>query len=330
MTSVNAASLLRALSVLAGKPVFDAAYTLAPLQGGTVGGVMKVTGTAKMGADILPFSLVVKTQDKWDRHGDPNCWRREYDLYQSGLADRFPPDLYLPRCLLLEEETAQTRIWMEFVEGATGSNHLHADELASCAERIGRFQANFHREGPRGLPFLQAFPAIRSSFDLWYTYIMSKTLATTIQGFPDNIRKLLLDYAAHAEEWLQAVDRLPDTLCQGDVHHDNLILRGQDVYLIDWDCAGYGRMGEDAVDVHMEAFVYSSRDTADLPRYRKRILDAYCTGARDRGVEIHLEDELVRAIFALAWGFRIAKIYLHSQNIVERRRCVDILQIMLA
>ncbi|MGE5579462.1 MAG: phosphotransferase family protein [Bacillota bacterium] len=50
--------------------------------------------------------------------------------------------------------------------------------------------------------------------------------------------------------WLDSIGNLPLTLCQGDVHHDNLIFRdapnGPDIYLIDWDSAGYGTMGDGA------------------------------------------------------------------------------------
>jgi thiamine kinase-like enzyme len=95
------------------------------------------------------------------------------------------------------------------------------------------------------------------------------TLGAEINDFPDELRNTLNDYATRAESLLDTLDKLPLTLCQGDLYHDNFIfkpgLNGTDIYVIDWDSAGYGRMGEDAVDVLMEAFVYSDRDVSLIP-----------------------------------------------------------------
>ena len=61
-----------------------------PLKGGTVGQVRLITGlTHTEDAGRQPFRLVEKTQQKWERPGDPDSWRREYDLYRSGLSDLF-------------------------------------------------------------------------------------------------------------------------------------------------------------------------------------------------------------------------------------------------
>ena len=332
MTEIGKPSLLKALEALLGIPVRDAAYSTEVLQGGTVGDVVKVSGTAETNAAACPFAMVVKTQRKWDRFGDPDCWRREYAIYRHGLADRLPRTIRLPKCCLLEEETEGTRIWMEHIQGKTGNEQLHAAELALAAERLGTFQAEFSRSGPRDLPYLRPFPAARSSFDLWWGR-MRKPLQTPINGFPEDLRHALSESAARAEALLRSLDALPVTLCQGDVHHDNLIFketaRGPEVYLIDWDSAGYGRMGEDAVDLLMEAFVYSSRDVSLLPDFRRRILQGYCAGVQKGGVPFEMEDALVRNVFVLAWGFRIADLYLYYKDEKPKARCVDLLRCML-
>ncbi len=183
------------------------------------------------------------------------------------------------------------------------------------------------------MPYLRSYPAARSRFDLWWGRVR-EPFGSGIDGFPEELRNTLLDYAGRASALLDSFDNLPLTLCQGDVHHDNLIFKnspdGVEVYLIDWDCAGYGRMGEDAVDALMEAFVYASRDVSLLPCFRKRIIAGYCRGARRSGVEVAMNGDLVRSIFALAWGFRIVSRYLYYRKEEStKRRCVEILQGML-
>ena len=332
MVDIRKSSLLSALSEMLETRVRDAEYATEVLQGGTVGDVRKISGTAFTEDGAKPFSLVLKNQRRWDRHGDPDCWRREYAIYKDGLDRRLFPSIRLPRCYLLEEGEESTYIWMEYIEGATGNRKLHASELALAAEKLGELQAEFHTSGQRDLPYLRSYPALRSSFDLWWGHV-GQPLGAEIDGFPDELRNTLNDYADRASALLDSLDDLPLTLCQGDFHHDNLFLKnapgGTEIYLIDWDSAGYGRMGEDAVDVLMEAFVYSSRDVSLLPDFRRRIIDGYCRGARNRGLDFTMSEELVRDIFALAWGFRIASAYVHYyKEEPPKRRCVEILQAM--
>ncbi|MGE5652742.1 MAG: aminoglycoside phosphotransferase family protein [Bacillota bacterium] len=329
---IEKTSLLRALSSMFGVNVSDAIFSVELLQGGTVGEVSKLSGEALTQEGHRPFELVMKNQRQWDRHGDPDCWRREYDLYKNGLDRELFPSIKLPRCYLLEEGDGVTRIWMEYVVGATGSTRLHATELALAAERLGELQADFHLNGQRDLTYLRGYPAVRSSFDLWMRR-MNELFADREDGFPNELRHILNDYAARATQSLSSLDDLPLTLCQGDVHHDNLILKegaaGPEVYLLDWDCAGYGRMGEDAVDILMEAFLYSDRDLSLLPSFRCRIIEGYCQGVRSQGVDFAMSDRLVREIFAYAWGFRIAAHYLHHKDEGHKQRCLAILSAML-
>lgn len=332
MADMDKSSLFKALGNMLGATVEDATYSSEVLQGGTVGDVVKLAGDAKTGNTSHPFSLVVKTQHKWDRHGDPECWRREYEIYKNGLTNELPKTLKLPQCYLLETGDDFTRIWMETIAGRTGNKQLHADELALAAEKLGELQAGFHLSGRRDLPYLRNYPAIQSSFDLWWNR-MKKPLSEKMDGFPDELRHALNDYAARTETVLASLDVLPLTICQGDVHHDNLIFKdtpnATELYLIDWDCAGYGRMGEDAIDLIMEAFVYSSRAIVLLPAFRQQILAGYCKGAKAGGVDFMMDHTLVRDMFALAWGFRIADLYLYYHEEHQKRRCVEILQVML-
>lgn len=332
MYDINKTSLLSALGNMFKVEINDASFSTQVLQGGTVGEVCRIAGEAKTGNGFLPYSIVLKTQRKWERHGDPNCWRREYDIYKNGLADELHNSIKLPRCFLLEFGGETTRIWMEDIKGATGNKQLHAAELALAAEKLGELQADFSMNGKRDLPYLRDYPAVRSSFDLWWNR-MKGFLSGNIDGFPDELRLILLDYAERAEGLLDSFDELLLTLCQGDVHHDNLIFKemtyGTDIYLIDWDCAGYGCMGEDAVDVLMEAFVYSDRDVSLLPDFKQRIIEGYCKGVRSQGLDFDMDDNLVRNIFALAWGFRIADLYLYYKDEYPKRRHVEILQTML-
>ncbi len=333
MNTINQSSLLSALTSMFQEPIHDVSYTTELLQGGTVGNVKKLSGTVLTTSGTQRFHMVLKTQKQWNRHGDPDCWRREYEIYKHGLTDTFSQFIHLPACYLLEEQDNTTQIWMEYIEGKTSEHQLHAEELALAAEYLGALQANFHLHGQFDLPYLRSYPAVCSSFDLWHGR-MKSLLAQPIAGFPDTLRSQLNEYAEHADSILAYFDALPHTICQGDVHHDNLILREVNgktvVYLIDWDSAGYGSLGEDAIDVLMEAFVYSDRDVAELPHFKQQIITGYCRGASSQGFTHTMSDTLIRNLFALSWGFRIADRYLYyKENEKQQLRLINILQLML-
>lgn len=334
MEQIHKPSLLKALGAMLDREVLDATFEAEPLHGGTLGDVRLLRGQAQAGEERLPFALVVKTQKQWTRPGDPNSWRREYDLYRASLFADMPQGLQVPPAYLLETEDGLMRIWMAYVDGRTGATQLNADELALAARRLGWWQAAYHLRGARDLPCLRDFPAVRSSLDFWHGR-MAPFLADgdKMPGFPDDVRLALLEEADRSAALLERVYSLPLTLCHGDVHHDNLFLTEADgetvVMLIDWDTAGYGRMGEDAVDMLMEAFVYSDRAVTEMPVYRARILQAYREGAAESGVMPTLDDDMVRAIFLLAWAYRVADLYLYYEKPEEKQRCVDILRVML-
>jgi hypothetical protein len=164
MPDIRKPSLTSVLGEMFDTHVADAEFAIEVLGGGTVGDVRRISGRAFIEGGVRPFSLVLKTQLKWDRHGDPDCWRREYAIYKDGLDRRLFPSIKMPRRYLLDEAEESTHIWMEYVEGATGSTELHASELALAAEKLGELQAEFHLNGQRDLPYLRRCPAVRSSF----------------------------------------------------------------------------------------------------------------------------------------------------------------------
>ena len=279
------------------------------LQGGTVGEVTLIKGG--------DFNYVLKTQRKWERHGDPDCWRREYDMYVSEF-EKTIPHIKIPQCYHKSTENDTTYILMEYINGCTGVDEIGVDELSYTANKIGQF----HREyRDCNLQWLRDFPAVISSYDLWYGKIKDRLHES---DFPDDIRRLLNDYINRKDEIFRSFTVLPRTVCHGDVHHDNIILLNDDVYLIDWDSAGYGYMGEDAVDMLCEAFVYSDRDIALMSEFRSQIIAAYCDGA-----EITLDETMVKNIFMMSWGFRIAALFFYyHDNLNMRQRCIDILRFM--
>ena len=73
--------LMRVLSKMLGTSIIHTDYKIKQLQGGTLGDVRLFTGVAEtFDGRKLPYNVVLKVQKKWERPGDVNSWRREYDI----------------------------------------------------------------------------------------------------------------------------------------------------------------------------------------------------------------------------------------------------------
>lgn len=68
------------------------------LQGGTTGGVYRITGRALTQAHTVPWSLISKSPSQQITLGDPYGGEREPVIYRSGALPTQPHGLCVPRC----------------------------------------------------------------------------------------------------------------------------------------------------------------------------------------------------------------------------------------
>lgn len=137
-TEVLTSALCKALHA----PIIHADYQTTELQGGTLGDVWLVEGMAEAACgDKLPYKVVLKTQEKWERPGDPHSWQREHDLYVSDLGTVLPDSFRWPKCYHTEKSDDNIHIWMEYADGVSGDD-LTIEMLEQAAFELGRFQSN--------------------------------------------------------------------------------------------------------------------------------------------------------------------------------------------
>src|SRR5690606_7255238 len=132
------------------KDIISADYQTTPLQGGTVGNVYLVTGIAETtDGEKLPYRIVLKIQKKWERYGDPGSWRREYDLYSSGLGETFSDAFRWPICYYSEMNNKENEfeLWLEYIDGVTGLD-MTSDMYEQAALELGRYQGKLYAERP--------------------------------------------------------------------------------------------------------------------------------------------------------------------------------------
>jgi hypothetical protein len=120
------------------------------IQVGSVGELYRFSGKIQpTAAAAAPCSLVLKIQQKWERGGDPECWRREALVYQSGIFDDLPGSLGVPDCYDIQEREDETWYWFEDVTGTT-AGQFDLDHYCQAARHLGQFQGPYI--GGRPLP----------------------------------------------------------------------------------------------------------------------------------------------------------------------------------
>jgi Ser/Thr protein kinase RdoA (MazF antagonist) len=210
---------------------------------------------------------------------DPWYWRREPEVYASGLLDRLGSGLRAPAVrALVDRPDGTVALWLEDVpEGGTRS----PERLGEVARRLGAAQAALAVDPPR---------------DRW--------LARGWLGSYLDLRAELLDdeLARGREAILARLDTLPQTLCHNDLHPANVLGRDADV-LIDWAYCGLGAVGLDAgvlvADTLLDGFV-PLEETEHLATV---VWDGYEAGLREAG---HALVEDARWAFAAGTSLRLS------------------------
>ncbi|MGH2586581.1 MAG: hypothetical protein ACRDJE_16825, partial [Dehalococcoidia bacterium] len=293
----------------------------------TSGGVYRIEGDARDGPATLPWSLIVKivrAPHRADPAGHTNdsspdsdparleYWRREVLAYRSGLFDGWESGLRAARCHgITEYADDAAAIWLEDLSGHRRSRWDAADEQR-VAEDLGWFSAR-HTERPppyrwlhRGCLRILANSRRAAVLDL-ITRPETWQHPLTRRHFPEPIADRLLRVWEERPLSLDALDRLPQTVCHFDISRHNLFLversdgrRG--TVAIDWASVGIGAVGEDLSLLVPSPFFRLEEDVQRLPRQAEVTYEAYLHGLKDagwRGVERD-----VRLGYTIAIGLR--------------------------
>ena len=302
---------LTPISKLLGQTAVRAECETEQLHGGSLGDVKLVAGTAETaGGERLPFKLVWKTQKQWERYGDPDSWRREYDLYKSELGTLFTGALRWPECYHAEDNGGGIALWMEYIDGVSGLD-LTGEMYQQAALELGRFQGRLYAERPnllQSLTNLSGTDAMKNfyrhyrSWDVVYNYIRSEGC-----GIPKHLCQMMIETDEEADEIWSRIERLPVVLCHRDFWVTNIFHTGGGIRLIDWDTTGWGHLGEDIVSL-----IADEADVDHMVEYCHTCAAAYGRGFSEfAGIS---PDLLLRERIILHFGYRLVEWYLNAET----------------
>jgi len=313
------------LSKMLDKTVLHVDYQLKELQGGTIGDVRLATGMAEISdGEHLPYKVVWKTQKKFERYGDPDSWRREYDLYASDFKNILSDSFRSPECYHAEINGDEIQLWMEYIDGVSGL-HLTSEMYERIAEELGRFQGKLYTERPNVLQNLSNLSKIEftknyylryRSWDVVYDYIRSDDCE-----IPQHLCKMIIDIDNNADDIFNRIEKLPIVLCHRDFWVENIFFTDNRIVLIDWDTAGWGYMGED-----IASFIADEADVSHMIEYYRKCIPAYYKGFSEYTDVSNISDHCIYELILVMFGYRLVEWYKFAESPEDQSLHLNTLQ----
>jgi tRNA A-37 threonylcarbamoyl transferase component Bud32 len=310
---IDPEKLNKALGNMYGTRITHSECQTKQLHGGTVGNVLLITGAAETAAGLAySFKLVLKTQKKWERYGDPESWRREYDLYASDFGEMFTGSLRWPKCYLAEMSRDKWQIWMEHIDGVTGAD-LTAELYERAAAELGRFQGKLYAGQPELLANLSNLSEAGDMKSFYLHYRSWKKLYDYVRsgdcGIPAHLCKMIIETDEKADEIWRRIEKLPVVLCHRDFWVTNIFYSGGEIVLIDWDTTGWGHMGEDIVSM-----IADEADVEHMVEYYEKCVPAYRKGFSEFAVISDTTNLYIRERIIMHFGYRLVEWYLNAES----------------
>jgi hypothetical protein len=271
-------------------------------------GLYRITGHAQAGGQTVDWSLILKIiqspanvgaedmgegpdQTHW------NYWKRELYVYQSGLLDHLPPGLDAPHCYGLTELPGDIAwLWLEEIHDEyqgdwplmryiLAARHLSLFNSAYLTGQplpdVAWLSRNFTRQWLTGLPeWLPLFFAEQEQENIWDSPLMQRL-------YPPSEAKYLRFLLADPERVIEAVEKLPHTLCHLDTYPTNFMSRhnlaGEELTVaVDWALLGIGPVGSDLAQLIFGAYQKidaSQRDVVDEALFKGYMYEMYHSGS---------------------------------------------------
>lgn len=308
---VEKEKLIIALSNKFNSKIIDATYEEEMLQGGTVADVRKLTGLATTNNDIKHnYTIVLKVQKKWQRHGDEHSWRREYDLYNSNLSDYFTDSFRWPDCYFKDFDKEVFTLWMEYADGVPGKDFT-IEMFEKAASALGEFQGKLFSEKPQELNEYSNLSDLSYIKNYFYSFCKWKDGVNFIKNedcpLPKHLHELALDLLSNGAKLWDKIEKLPIVFSQRDYWFTNIFYKDGNITCIDWDTTGFGYLGEDVASL-----IVDEVPPKLIPKLYEVCVPAYYEAFKEQNPTIIIEDDLVYEHILSFFFFRLVESYMYT------------------
>ena len=270
-------------------------WDAAPMQGAASRALHLLSGAARVGAAEHPWRVVLKVLASVAGQDDPAhifYWKREMQLYRSGLLDDLPAGLRAPRCYGCDELADGTVwLWLEHVQ-EDGERAWPLARWGLAARYLGQFNGAYLAGWP--LPHAPWLGGRRLRTWLERHGELVARIAAAPRNpevrrfWPQPVVDALLRLWEERDAFCTALERLPQTFCHGDAIRRNLLARcradgSEETVGIDWEYAGQMALGEEIGQTVSVASAFFDVAPADLPALDEALFAGYLAGLRDAG-----------------------------------------------
>jgi hypothetical protein len=246
-------------STLGSKTIEVVDWEFEQLHGGIGVGtaIYRFAGQGRDQEKTVPWSLILKTLCPTEDNVHVSAWnyyKREAEAYRSGWLDDLPGGLGAPRCFgVVDHPDGTCWMWIEEIRDMFAAQ-WPLEHHGLVARHLGQFNGRYLVDRP-----LPDWPWLSSN---WLRHYIEQS-APVIEPLRDALalpwgRRWLPEEDsdqffrlwAERELYLDALDRLPQTICHFDIFRRNLFARkmadGDDqTVVIDWAFVGRGPIGAD-------------------------------------------------------------------------------------
>jgi len=284
-------------SALGSKAVEVVNWEFEQLHGGIAVGtaVFRFSGQGRDQHQTIPWSLILKILRPEGGNPDVSAWdyfKREADAYQSGWLDDLPGGLAAPRCFgVLDHPDGTCWIWLEEVAEEIGPQ-WPLEQYGLVARHLGQFNGAYLVDRP-----LPGWSWLSSS---WLRYYIEQSApvmeplrhaVTSPWGrrwLPEEDSDRYFHLWAERELYLDALDRLPQTICHFDIFRRNLFARrtadGDDqTVVIDWAFVGRGPIGADLNPLVWMSIAIAGAGLDEAREVEEIAFEGYLEGLGDVG-----------------------------------------------
>jgi len=205
---------------------------------------------------------------------------------------------------------------LEYIDGVSGAD-LSPAAYEQAAYALGRLQGKLYAEKPAilnklsnlgALDYVEQFYKHYRCWDRVYDYIRSENCA-----IPAHICTMLINLDDNSEAVLEKIGKLPVVLCHRDFWVENLLFKDNTLYLIDWDTAGWGYLGED-----LASLLADEADVGHMVENYRKCLPAYYKGFMEFAATAGIEDACIADFILLMFGYRLVEWFLDADDQVGK------------